>query len=61
MYVLVREWCGAPETEEFNELVALREENARLRGLIIEESQRLEVQGETHHARWLRRRLDRQG
>jgi hypothetical protein len=61
VYALVREWCGAPATESFNELVALREENARLRELIMEESKRLEAQGEAHHARWLRRRLDRQG
>jgi hypothetical protein len=32
-------------------LLALREENARLRDLIMEESKRLESQGEPHHAR----------
>lgn len=61
VFALVREWCGAPATEAFNELVALREENTRLRDLIIEETRRLEGQGEAHHARWLRRRLDRKG
>jgi hypothetical protein len=61
VFALVREWCGVPATEAFNELLALREENARLRDLIIEETRRLEAQGEAHHARWLRRRLDRKG
>lgn len=57
----MREWCAAPATEAFNELVTHREENARLRDFIVEESKRLESQSEAHPARWLRLRLDQQG
>lgn len=61
VFAQVREWCGAPAVEAFDELRALRQENARLRTLIGDEVSRLEGQGEQHEARRLRKRLDGEG
>lgn len=61
VFAQVREWCGAPAVKAFDELKALREENARLRTLIGDEVRRLEGQGEQHEARRLQKRLDGKG
>lgn len=61
VFAQVREWCGAPAVEEFDELNALRRENARLRTLIGDEVSRLEGRGEQHEARRLQKRLDGKG
>lgn len=58
VFAQVREWCGAPAVEAFDERRALRQENARLRTLIGDEVRRLEGQGERREARRLQKRLD---
>lgn len=45
VFAQVREWCGAPAVDAFDELTALSTENARLRALITGEVTRLEEQG----------------
>ncbi len=36
VHALIREWCGQEASEEFNEVLALREEVDRLRNLVQE-------------------------
>jgi hypothetical protein len=60
VFAQVREWCGAPAIKAFDELKALRQENARLRTVIGDEVRRLEGQGEQHEARRLQKRLERE-
>jgi hypothetical protein len=60
VFAQVREWCGASAVEAFDEMTALRKENARLRTVIGDEVRRLEGQGEPQEARRLQRRLDRE-
>lgn len=34
VFALVREWCGREATEEFREVIALRQEVDRLQGIV---------------------------
>lgn len=59
VFAQVREWCGQPAVERFDEVVALRAEVRRLRELIIRAAQRLEAAGHSQLAKRLRNEAER--
>ena len=58
VHALVREWCGREASEEFDQVLALREEVDRLRKLAQETVQWLKDNGHPVKAGLLRRELD---
>jgi hypothetical protein len=54
VFAQVREWCGQPAVERFDELGALRAEVLRLRELVTTTAERLEAAGHSHLAKRLR-------
>ncbi len=59
VHALVREWCGQVASEEFDQVLALREEVDRLRGLVQETAWWLKNNGHPVKAGLLRRELGR--
>ncbi len=59
VHVLIREWCGHEASEEFDEVLALREEVDRLRNLVQETAWWLRNNGHPVKASLLRRQLGR--
>lgn len=58
VWALVREWCGAPNVEQFDEAVALRKAVSSLRGLVLDAAKVFEDRGDRYQARRLRKALD---
>ncbi len=56
-YELAREWCGAEPRRRFDELVALREEVARIGGIAERAIRSLEAAGDQRKANELKREL----
>jgi len=56
VFALVREWCGRPANERFDEVIALRSEVSRLRSIIAETASRLDADGLTREATRLRKK-----
>lgn len=56
VFALVREWCGQPANERFDEVVALRAEVKRLRSVIVETATRLDTEGLAREAARLRKK-----
>jgi len=54
VFALLREWCGVPSVDQFNELEALRDEVSRLRALIEQAAQRFEALNHPRIAKQLR-------
>lgn len=54
---LVREWCGGAAQSRFDEVVALRAENVRLRKMVADAAERIKESGHPQVAARLRRAL----
>ena len=59
VYALIREWCGQEGSEEFDQVLALREEVDRLRNLVQETAWWLKHNGHPVKAGLLRKELGR--
>jgi hypothetical protein len=59
VFAQVREWCGQPAVERFDEVVALRAEVRRLRELVVRAADRLEAAGHSHLAKRLRNEAEK--
>ena len=59
VFAQVREWCGQPAVERFDEVGALRAEVRRLRELVIRAAERLEAAGHSQLAKRLRNEAER--
>jgi hypothetical protein len=59
VHALIREWCGQEASEEFDEVLALREEVDRLRNLVRETAWWLKYNGHPVKAGLLRKELGR--
>ena len=59
VFALVRAWCGQGACEEFREVIALREEVDRLRGIVKETARWLRHSGHPQKAAVMLKELDR--
>jgi hypothetical protein len=59
VFAQVREWCGQPAVERFDEVVALRAEVQRLRELVVRAAGQLEAAGHSRLAKKLRKEAEK--